>query len=209
MLLVGAVAQHGPPFDAAHWPDYLPAPWPELVALMGEQRSATFEGKTPQGNRLVVVCARTPLDMRRAIASLQLGPDYLPPSTQLPLHEVASNAPRVTMVLPDASFTGPCKLRLEALGYRPWSSWGTNFHGFAPSTQDEVLLIGACLDRGAPFDAAHWSDYLPAPWPELAEEIRHRIRGQLETRSRAGARVLVAFGKGTEDLREALRALHF
>ncbi len=209
VLLVAATVAGGPPFDTKHWDAYLPRPWPELVELLGAQQSAVFEGKTPEGNRLVVLCARSADVMRRAIANLQLGPEHIPMSTNVPLHTVPKDATRVTTVTPNSSYSGKCQLRLETLGYRPWSSWGTNFHDYQPSTPDEILLIAACADQGPPFDEKYWGEFLPCPWPELAEEIRRRGQGSLERQSPSGRRVVIVFGKSSEDLRQAIGAMHF
>lgn len=206
LLLVAALADQ-PPMDAGLCDDHLPRPWPELVALLGQQPSANFEGRTRSGHRVLVTCARDRVELRRAIATLQLGAEHVAPSP-LPIHDLPSDATRVSLVVPDGSYTGPCQLRLEALGYRPWTTWGTNFQDWKPATDDEVLLIAVCAGI-PPFDARLWPAYLGRPWPDLEQEIGTQLRVQQERRTSRGRRVVIVGGADRGALRQAIEELRF
>ena len=206
VLLVAALADRAQ-MDESLWADYLPRSWPELVSLLGRQPSATFEGRTGRGNRVLALLARDPVELRRAIASLQLGEEHVPPSS-LPIHDVPRDATRVSIVMSGGDFTGHAQLRLEALGYRPWTGWGTNFREWRPGTDDEVLLI-AVRAGAVPFDESCWVEYLGRPWPELVPEIQRRGRGQIERRLANGHRVVLAFGATPDELRRAIEELRF
>lgn len=209
VLLIAVWPARGPPFAAELWGDYLPQPWRALQRHIERTGAGQLEATSPQGNPVVVVYGRTRAELQGALQGLRL-PDA--PSRQR--WDPAAYARRVTprrggvsLVIPDASFLSPCRTRIAELGFDPRTVWGPNFDGWEPGSDDEILLIAVCSERGAPFAEELHADYLPRPWPELRALAAERGRDRIEGRTSAGQRVVVVMGQAANDLRMAIDEL--